>query len=854
MVLRVIALLAPMALLAVPRSPSPQKLLNHALYLSELYNWPDAAPEFEQAEKLFNAAGDKRNALYARLGKIRGTIERYNLPLTSAQLGADLQNNPILKNDKQLQLFCILIKGDIDQEIDSRTARQDWEQVRSLAEELGDKRWQNRALAQIGISAFYDRDLETAAKDVGTAVAVAHKTGDIAAEVRYTTALGIAYLQGKMYAESLPYFDQALEISKSIPDSGYQFLTNQSRLEALIGLEQYDAAQQLADAISDENNRKHRASARADTLVLAAQISLARDNIRKAVSQLEESIELCKKAGFQQLESQPETILAEIYQHQGDLKKAESFATEAATNAQASGNKWSIPERLKIVAELQTRQGKYVDADHTYDRAAAFIDTGLANASSVLEKNALIKPSSDLYAQHFSLLASTLHDPYKAYKIVEQVRGRVTADLLMAGSINSPAARNVESKISQLQIKLASANTTEEVRRLRDQIFSLQESRWITPGMNILKRRSSETVTLQLVQQHLHSDTAILEYVLAKQQSYCLTITHDSYRIVPLAPQADIEARVADYLTAVKGKLPAHSQAKSLFRLLFDPITEARKKQKLVIVRDGQLHLVPFDAFEDAAGRYVLESHTVAYAPSATSFYLMNREPYQPPRLAQTLLAVGGVQYAGGGVKKINFSANDSVPVLRNLQNSRNEVLAVAEALHSDPRGLLLGPKATESGFKHSALKRYRIIHLAVHGVTTPDDPDSSALLLAPDPSLGEDGRLRASEVVMLRLNTDLVVLSACDTAVGPIEGEEGIAALSKAFLLAGARSVVSTLWSIDDTSSVLFMKQFYAHVAAHDSPAEALATAKKEMLQTFGKAAVPYYWAAYTFEGVPGR
>jgi CHAT domain-containing protein len=106
----------------------------------------------------------------------------------------------------------------------------------------------------------------------------------------------------------------------------------------------------------------------------------------------------------------------------------------------------------------------------------------------------------------------------------------------------------------------------------------------------------------------------------------------------------------------------------------------------------------------------------------------------------------------------------------------------------------------------------------------------------------------------MLRLNTDLVVLSACDTAVGPIEGEEGIAALSKAFLLAGARSVVSTLWSIDDTSSVLFMKQFYAHVAAHDSPAEALATAKKEMLQTFGKAAVPYYWAAYTFEGVPGR
>ena len=291
-----------------------------------------------------------------------------------------------------------MIKGDIDQEIDSRTARRDWEQVRELAGKIGDKHWQNRALAQIGISAFYDRDLDTASKYVGTAVAVAKQIGDIAAEVRYTTALGAAYLQGKMYAEALPYFDQAIEISKTIPDSGYQFLTNQCRLEALVGLKQFDAAQTLAGGMFDEINRKHRTAASADILVLAAQISLARGDVSKAVTQLQESIDICKKAGFQQLEAQPEEILAEIYQRKGNLKKAEALATQAAANTQASGDKWSIPERLKIVAELQVRQGKYVDADRTFDRAAAFIDTGLANASSVLEKNALIKPSSDLYA------------------------------------------------------------------------------------------------------------------------------------------------------------------------------------------------------------------------------------------------------------------------------------------------------------------------------------------------------------------------------------------------------------------------------------------------------------------------
>jgi CHAT domain-containing protein len=103
---------------------------------------------------------------------------------------------------------------------------------------------------------------------------------------------------------------------------------------------------------------------------------------------------------------------------------------------------------------------------------------------------------------------------------------------------------------------------------------------------------------------------------------------------------------------------------------------------------------------------------------------------------------------------------------------------------------------------------------------------------------------------VQLHLNADLVVLSACDTAVGPLEGEEGISALSRAFLLAGARTVVSTLWSIDDTFSLFLMKQFYKHIGAHEPPSIALAAAKRDMLRKYGAAAVPYYWAAYTLEG----
>lgn len=131
--------------------------------------------------------------------------------------------------------------------------------------------------------------------------------------------------------------------------------------------------------------------------------------------------------------------------------------------------------------------------------------------------------------------------------------------------------------------------------------------------------------------------------------------------------------------------------------------------------------------------------------------------------------------------------------------------------------------------------------------------------MLLSDPAAGEDGYLQASEIVQLKLDADLVVLSACDTDVGPIQGEEGIATVARSFLLAGARAVVSTLWSVDDTFSLFLMKQFYKHIANHEAAPFALADAKRDVLHRFGVQAVPYYWAAFTFEGAlegpsPGR
>ena len=483
------------------------------------------------------------------------------------------------------------------------------------------------------------------------------------------------------------------------------------------------------------------------------------------------------------------------------------------------------------------------------DRASTFVDALIGNYSSVLQKTAIIKASSDLYSRHFALIADHLSDPAKAYSIIEQVRGRVTADLLMAGAVASPQAKRDQRAVSALRLKLAVARSTAEVRRIRDQIFLVEQSLWITPEINILKAQSHESIRMDRVQNALSPSAAILEYVVTDPKSYCLVIANSGAQIVPLAPKEEIDRLVALYLKAVKAKSAAHTEGRRLYDALLAPVAAASRKENLIIVRDGSLYLAPFDALIDKTGHFVAETHTVIYEPSATSFYLLKSQKRRVTA-ESGLLAVGGVPYSPAQLKEASVTRAYDPGSITDLPASKDEVLAAESAIRGPADVVLIGPRATEAAFKVAATRRFGIIHLAVHGYASTTERNRSALVLLGDPAAGEDGFLQASEIVQLHLNSDLVVLSACDTAVGPVEGQEGISALSRAFLLAGARTVVSTLWSIDDTFSLFLMKQFYKHIGAHEPPAIALAAAKRDMLRKYGAAAVPYYWAAYTVEG----
>ncbi len=300
-------------------SQSTQAPLTHALYLANLYNWVAAGPYFTAAKDQFRQVHDERNALYATLGEIRATIKRRNLLRTAAELQADLDHNGFLQTDKELRLFCLIIKGDVDIEVNSRAARRDWDQVRTLAADIGDKRWQNRALAEIGVAAFYDGDTETAGKNIGTALGTAAEIHDIAGEIRFTTMLGIGFLETKMYERAQPYFDQALALSKTSPDGGYPFLVQESRIKARIGLKRYDAAQQLTDEVLKQLNPTPHEGLQTQLLLMSAQVALSRGDVSSAASELKRVIALCQTHGFEHLLAEPEAMLATIYRQQNAL-------------------------------------------------------------------------------------------------------------------------------------------------------------------------------------------------------------------------------------------------------------------------------------------------------------------------------------------------------------------------------------------------------------------------------------------------------------------------------------------------------------------------------------------------------
>jgi CHAT domain-containing protein len=263
--------------------------------------------------------------------------------------------------------------------------------------------------------------------------------------------------------------------------------------------------------------------------------------------------------------------------------------------------------------------------------------------------------------------------------------------------------------------------------------------------------------------------------------------------------------------------------AKALHARLIKPIEPLLTASRLIIVPHGALHYLPFGALMAENGSLLIDRHTLRMLPAASVITLLK------PVLADKTLPI------------LAFGNPDLGDARLDLAFAESEARTVAGLVKGSR--LLLRQEASEGNFRRAA-GLFSRIHFATHGKFQAESPLDSGLYLARDAE--HDGVLTVSELYSMQLNADLVTLSACETGLGKVDNGDDVVGLARGFLYAGARSVVSSLWSVDDKATEELMRAFYANLAG-TSRAEALRSAQ---LKARGQYPHPFHWAAFQLTG----
>ncbi|HXQ72993.1 MAG TPA: CHAT domain-containing protein [Pyrinomonadaceae bacterium] len=318
------------------------------------------------------------------------------------------------------------------------------------------------------------------------------------------------------------------------------------------------------------------------------------------------------------------------------------------------------------------------------------------------------------------------------------------------------------------------------------------------------------------------------------------------------------------------------------------PIASHLTKKRLLIVADGALQLLPFAALPNpntianaTPRQLMIESHELTSLPSASVLVLQRKElaerksaPYAIAVIADPVFGRNDERTNDSRKEKkidqltksdVNSEFNsdrltralgdlglNSIGEIRRLPFAGREASSILKMVPRDQSFSAIGFKANRTTLMNPRLAQYRMIHLATHGVMDPKNPELSGILLSMLDENGKEqnGYVGLSEIYNLNLPAELVVLSACETGTGKLIRGEGLIALTRGFMYAGAERLVASLWRVDDQATALLMASFYEQMLVNKlKPAAALREAQRQLSrQTQWKK--PHYWAGFVIQG----
>ncbi len=426
------------------------------------------------------------------------------------------------------------------------------------------------------------------------------------------------------------------------------------------------------------------------------------------------------------------------------------------------------------------------------------------------------------------------------------------------------------------QLSLSENTSSGEVKRIEKKLLQAEDdytlllNQMLLEKVNISKVLSPKPFNLNYLQnRYLDPKTVLIEYSLGEDKSFIFFISKNSFKIFELPSQSKIKDSIKAYLKVLTNPSQENyiiqKASRRLYLELFARVDEIVPEDvtNLIIIPDGILYYLPFETLLSSSkdklngNDYLMSKYAISYMPSASSLLFLGDKKISKS-FTKELLIFGDPDYSLQSSSRLKDQKNPMGMLYEIYENqgyeflplphSRKEIKKISGYFPKKKTDIFLSKEASENTIKHLSLGDYKIIHFACHSFLDETFPMRSALVLSPDEDFKEDGFLKVREIYNFDLNSELIVLSACRTGKGKMEGSDGVLGLPRIFFYAGAKSVVSTLWGINDRSTVDFMDYFYQGLTEGKSKVQALRNAKIRMMKS--EYSHPYFWGAFILNG----
>lgn len=868
-------------------------LTNKGIAYVNLGSYPEAIKYFEQALPLRRAENDQVRefnlinnigAMYDKLGEPGKALESCARTL---QVWQSLYDKGELIDPDRLAAALNNTAAAYERTGEWQKARESYEKALNVSLKTGNAQRQASTLNNLGN--FYQQwgDAVRARSYYEAALELIRtKVKDPEAEANALTQIGAILMSEGKASEALSYFSKSRAIPQA-PEREAQVLNYLAMLSVHDGkpaqaIALYDEA--LDKVIKQANLRAEAATRtnRAEAYQRVGQSALALKDLETARS-------LWQKLKDEQGEALALQGLANVKREGNELAEAVRKNNEAIRIIESLRTRvTSYQLRASYFANQQTYYQSSVDFNmtlyqRTHDRqrlalglnasersrARSLLDTLFASGESTNEP-----PASDLLA--------------KERELEQKIRNKSDARTqLLSKTPNIEVARKIDNELSGL---------IDEADRVRDLI------KGSNPKYASLKDPTVLVATE--IQHQLEPDTLLFEYSLGEERSYVWAVTSNSIDGFELPARKQIEAAanqivksLADRNRAVNGETATQGERRreqarkdfeaasaELSDLVIRPVATLLGTKRLVVVADGALQLVSFAALPlpgntAAKQRRLIDDHEIVYEPSA-SVLALQRSELANRKQAQHAVAIladpvfdkddGRVAAALAGPSfngqpKSNGSAGPPVATadrqvnralediglerFSRLPSSAVEAQKIVAVAPQGESNEALDFDANRERAMSGELSKYRIVHFATHAVISYEHPELSGIVLSLVDRKGQsqDGYLRLHDIYNLNLPADLIVLSACQTGIGKEIKGEGLIALTRGFMYAGAQRVVASLWKVDDAATAQLMAEFYNQIFTNGQrPAAALRAAQLQL----AKRRSPADWAGFVLQG----